>query len=634
MRPGAGRRRYTYVVPDRLADLEDGEAVLVEFGRRQALGIVLGPARPAPGVDAAKPIVDRVRADGPLLPRPEPDARRLDRRDVPCAPVGRHPGDAPAGDPRAARARRRATSRARRGAASPARRGCARAARGRAGASAELAPADGALLDQLADGPRAVRDLAAPEGRAGLLRRLRAMAAAGWIDLDWTLLAATGGPRYERWVVRRPSRAARPRRSSTRETDQRVDHSGRARSRSSPSSRMDRRPGCPAATLGGRHGTSALAGLVRRGLAAVDVRERPRRPLDARPVGLRGGRRPAADLTGPQAEARRTRSGRRSTRTTRPHCSSTGSQAAARPRSTPRRSPPRSSAAGPPWSSCRRSPWRCHSSIGSGRISTPASRSSTPRSGRVSGPTSGGGSGPVVVDIVVGTRLAVARPARRRRPDRRRRGAREHLQERPHATASGARHGDRARASRRARRSSSAARRRPSTASGGLARVPTGGSCCRTGRPGAPPTVEVVDLRAELAAGNRGLLSDRLVAAMRELDPVRRRPGDPRHQPAGDRIGRPVPRLRSRPDLPGVRAAARLPRSAGGSLRCHHCGTAAPMADRCPTCRSPRIRYLGGGTERVEREVRTRFPQLRVGRLDRDVVEREGRRRACHRRVP
>jgi primosomal protein N' (replication factor Y) len=48
------------------------------------------------------------------------------------------------------------------------------------------------------------------------------------------------------------------------------------------------------------------------------------------------------------------------------------------------------------------------------------------------------------------------------------------------------------------------------------------------------------------------------------------------------------------------------------------------MPTRCPQCGSARIRYLGGGTERVEREVRERFPGLRVGRLDRDVVERRG----------
>jgi primosomal protein N' (replication factor Y) len=48
------------------------------------------------------------------------------------------------------------------------------------------------------------------------------------------------------------------------------------------------------------------------------------------------------------------------------------------------------------------------------------------------------------------------------------------------------------------------------------------------------------------------------------------------------------------------------------------------VASRCPACGSPRIRYLGGGTERLEREVRETFPALRVGRLDRDVVEHRG----------
>jgi primosomal protein N' (replication factor Y) len=63
---------------------------------------------------------------------------------------------------------------------------------------------------------------------------------------------------------------------------------------------------------------------------------------------------------------------------------------------------------------------------------------------------------------------------------------------------------------------------------------------------------------------------------------------------------------------------------AGVTLHCHHCGRATPLASRCPQCGSARIRYLGGGTERLEREVRDRFPGLQVGRLDRDVVERRG----------
>jgi primosomal protein N' len=63
----AGAHAFTYRVPDRLAPIEPGEAVVVEFGRRQALGIVLGPGEIAAGL-TTKPIVDRVRGDGPLLP--------------------------------------------------------------------------------------------------------------------------------------------------------------------------------------------------------------------------------------------------------------------------------------------------------------------------------------------------------------------------------------------------------------------------------------------------------------------------------------------------------------------------------------------------------------------------------------
>jgi hypothetical protein len=43
-----------------------------------------------------------------------------------------------------------------------------------------LAPVDVDLLDELAGRARPVRDLATPEGRAGLLRRLRALPARGW----------------------------------------------------------------------------------------------------------------------------------------------------------------------------------------------------------------------------------------------------------------------------------------------------------------------------------------------------------------------------------------------------------------------------------------------------------------------
>ena len=140
---------------------------------------------------------------------------------------------------------------------------------------------------------------------------------------------------------------------------------------------------------------------------------------------------------------------------------------------------------------------------------------------------------------------------------------------------------------------------------------------------GKPAAVEVVDLRAELAAGNRGLLSERLTAALGALDTAN---GEQaillinRRGSASVIVCRDCGYIQICPEChrPLVLHAATM------SLRCHHCGATAPVAQRCPACDSPRIRYLGGGTERVEREVGIRFPALRVGRLDRDVVERKG----------
>jgi primosomal protein N' (replication factor Y) len=140
---------------------------------------------------------------------------------------------------------------------------------------------------------------------------------------------------------------------------------------------------------------------------------------------------------------------------------------------------------------------------------------------------------------------------------------------------------------------------------------------------GAEPAIELVDLRAELAAGNRGLLSAPLLAALRGLD---RSHGDRAILVINRRGSASVVLCR---DCGYVQACPECGRplvfhQAGMTLRCHHCGTAAPSATRCPNCASPRIRFLGGGTERVEREVRERLPGLRVGRLDRDVVEHRG----------
>jgi primosomal protein N' (replication factor Y) len=130
-------------------------------------------------------------------------------------------------------------------------------------------------------------------------------------------------------------------------------------------------------------------------------------------------------------------------------------------------------------------------------------------------------------------------------------------------------------------------------------------------------------MREQLAEGNRGLLSSQLAGALETLD---RAAGDRailvinRRGAASVVLCRDCGYVQICPDCqrPLVFHASTV------ALRCHHCGASAPVARRCPACGSVRIRYLGGGTERVEQELRVRFPGLRVARLDRDVVERKG----------
>ncbi|HEX2484983.1 MAG TPA: primosomal protein N', partial [Myxococcota bacterium] len=59
-------------------------------------------------------------------------------------------------------------------------------------------------------------------------------------------------------------------------------------------------------------------------------------------------------------------------------------------------------------------------------------------------------------------------------------------------------------------------------------------------------------------------------------------------------------------------------------LRCHYCDFQAAPPERCPGCGSDESALLGVGTERVEEEVRSRFPAARIARLDRDVAGRRG----------
>jgi len=61
-----------------------------------------------------------------------------------------------------------------------------------------------------------------------------------------------------------------------------------------------------------------------------------------------------------------------------------------------------------------------------------------------------------------------------------------------------------------------------------------------------------------------------------------------------------------------------------GLLKCHYCGHSAKTPDACPACSAETINYWGTGTQRVEEEVKQKFPDLHVARMDADTTRGRG----------
>jgi primosomal protein N' (replication factor Y) len=132
------------------------------------------------------------------------------------------------------------------------------------------------------------------------------------------------------------------------------------------------------------------------------------------------------------------------------------------------------------------------------------------------------------------------------------------------------------------------------------------------------PAVEVVDMRQELKSGNRSIFSRLLLESLHEtlqascqaLLFLNRRGS------ATVVICRDCGFVVRCPncDIPFTYHAHAT------RLICHRCDKRTLSPCTCPACRSPRIRYLGVGTQRVEEEVAALFPQARVARWDRDVT--------------
>ncbi len=65
------------------------------------------------------------------------------------------------------------------------------------------------------------------------------------------------------------------------------------------------------------------------------------------------------------------------------------------------------------------------------------------------------------------------------------------------------------------------------------------------------------------------------------------------------------------------------------TFRCHYCDYALSGLERCPECAGSGLLLFGVGTQRLEEEIRKRFPEIRAARMDRDTTSGK----ASHQRI-
>jgi len=136
------------------------------------------------------------------------------------------------------------------------------------------------------------------------------------------------------------------------------------------------------------------------------------------------------------------------------------------------------------------------------------------------------------------------------------------------------------------------------------------------------PDVEVIDMRQELKEGNRGILSRLLVSSLRN---------------ALEKREQSILFLNRRGTANFARCVncgytVRCPRcmvaltyhAIEKKLVCHHCNYRVKLSEVCPDCRKPRIKLFGTGTQKVEEEIKTLFPEARIDRWDSDAAGARG----------
>jgi primosomal protein N' (replication factor Y) (superfamily II helicase) len=135
------------------------------------------------------------------------------------------------------------------------------------------------------------------------------------------------------------------------------------------------------------------------------------------------------------------------------------------------------------------------------------------------------------------------------------------------------------------------------------------------------PHVEVVDMREELKAGNRGIFSVSLDSALQttlekgeQVILFLNRRGSASYVFCRD-CGRSMSCPRCSTPLTYHN------RTPGVELLCHHCGYTRKLPRQCPSCSSVNIKKYGLGIEQVESEVQERYPKARTLRWDSDSTQ-------------
>lgn len=135
------------------------------------------------------------------------------------------------------------------------------------------------------------------------------------------------------------------------------------------------------------------------------------------------------------------------------------------------------------------------------------------------------------------------------------------------------------------------------------------------------PKVEVIDLKMELASGNRSMLSNALQQAIEENLKEKRQTILFLNRRGYSTF------IMCRECGYTVKCKncdiSMTYHKTENKLKCHYCGHEEKVVTICPECHSTKIRYFGTGTQKLEAEINKMFPQASTIRMDVDTVTKK-----------